>query len=103
MMETHAMVFVVDDDAPVRESLKNLIRSFGLRTELFSSAFPAAKLPLPARKHDSLSLSSWRPAFKLMRVNWPPFPLSIYLVPDDLPLSRGFDAWVRFRGSTGRR
>ena len=32
------MVFVVDDDAPMRESLKNLIRSVGLRAELFASA-----------------------------------------------------------------
>ena len=38
MMETDAMVFVVDDDAPTRESLRNLIRSVGLRVELFSSA-----------------------------------------------------------------
>jgi FixJ family two-component response regulator len=38
MMETDAMVFVVDDDAPMRESLRNLIRSVGLRVELFSSA-----------------------------------------------------------------
>jgi len=38
MKETDVMVFVVDDDAPMRESLKNLIRSVGLRVELFSSA-----------------------------------------------------------------
>src|SRR6478752_5610208 len=38
MNETDAMVFVVDDDAPMRESLKNLIRSVGLRVELFASA-----------------------------------------------------------------
>jgi FixJ family two-component response regulator len=31
MTETDAMVFVVDDDASIRESLKNLIRSVGLR------------------------------------------------------------------------
>ncbi len=37
-METDAMVFVVDDDAPMRESLRNLIRSVGLRVEIFSSA-----------------------------------------------------------------
>src|SRR5260370_33200789 len=37
-METDAMVFVVDDDAPMRESIRNLIRSVGLRVELFSSA-----------------------------------------------------------------
>jgi len=38
MNEADAMVFVVDDDAPMRESLKNLIRSVGLRVELFASA-----------------------------------------------------------------
>ena len=32
------MVFVVDDDASLRESLKNLIRSVGLRVEAFASA-----------------------------------------------------------------
>ena len=37
MTETDALVFVVDDDAPVRESLKNLIGSVGLRAELFAS------------------------------------------------------------------
>jgi signal transduction histidine kinase/CheY-like chemotaxis protein len=36
--EADAMVFVVDDDAPMRESLKNLIRSAGLRVEVFDSA-----------------------------------------------------------------
>src|SRR5580698_3988396 len=38
MSERDAMVFVVDDDAPMRESLKNLIRSVGLQVELFASA-----------------------------------------------------------------
>jgi FixJ family two-component response regulator len=38
MTETDATVFVVDDDAPMRESLRNLIRSVGLRVELFASA-----------------------------------------------------------------
>jgi FixJ family two-component response regulator len=38
MTETEAIVFVVDDDASMRESLKNLIRSVGLRVELFTSA-----------------------------------------------------------------
>lgn len=33
-----SMVFVVDDDASVRESLSSLFRSIGLRAELFSSA-----------------------------------------------------------------
>jgi FixJ family two-component response regulator len=38
MTETDAVVFVVDDDASMRESLKNLICSVGLRVELFTSA-----------------------------------------------------------------
>jgi FixJ family two-component response regulator len=37
-MDADAMVFVVDDDAPMRESLKNLMRSVGLRVEAFASA-----------------------------------------------------------------
>jgi FixJ family two-component response regulator len=36
--ETEAMVFIVDDDTPTRESLGSLIRSVGLRVELFASA-----------------------------------------------------------------
>ncbi len=38
MSETDAMVFVVDDDAPMRQSLKNLLRSVGLQVEVFASA-----------------------------------------------------------------
>jgi FixJ family two-component response regulator len=38
MSETDGLVFVVDDDAPMRASLKNLIRSVGLRVEAFASA-----------------------------------------------------------------
>jgi FixJ family two-component response regulator len=38
MSETDGVVFVVDDDASLRESLKNLIRSVGLRVEVFPSA-----------------------------------------------------------------
>lgn len=38
MTNTDAMVFVVDDDASMRESLRNLIRSVGLRVEAFASA-----------------------------------------------------------------
>jgi FixJ family two-component response regulator len=36
--ETEATVLIVDDDAQMRESLRNLIRSVGLRVELFASA-----------------------------------------------------------------
>jgi len=32
MRKTDAMVFLVDDDAPMRESLKNLIRPVGKMT-----------------------------------------------------------------------
>jgi FixJ family two-component response regulator len=38
MPETQAIVFVVDDDASVREALDRLIRSAGLRVEAFASA-----------------------------------------------------------------
>jgi FixJ family two-component response regulator len=37
-MDAEALVFVIDDDAPMRESLKNLIRSVGLQVEAFASA-----------------------------------------------------------------
>jgi RNA polymerase sigma factor (sigma-70 family) len=36
--EADAVVFIVDDDAAVRRSLENLIRSVGLRAETFASA-----------------------------------------------------------------
>jgi FixJ family two-component response regulator len=38
MSKAGPTVFVVDDDAQMRESLSNLIRSVGLRVELFASA-----------------------------------------------------------------
>jgi FixJ family two-component response regulator len=38
MTAADAMIFVVDDDIGTRESLKNLIRSVGLRVEVFASA-----------------------------------------------------------------
>jgi FixJ family two-component response regulator len=38
MTEAKPIVFVVDDDASVREALKSLIRSVGLQVELFGSA-----------------------------------------------------------------
>jgi FixJ family two-component response regulator len=38
MPESEAIVFVVDDDASVREALQRLIRSAGLRVEAFASA-----------------------------------------------------------------
>ena len=47
MTETDAIVFVVDDDERIRQSLKNLVRSVGLRVEVFASAqeFLGSKLP----------------------------------------------------------
>jgi FixJ family two-component response regulator len=47
MSETAGVVFVVDDDAPMRESLKNLIRSVGLRVEAFASAQEFLRVWLP--------------------------------------------------------
>jgi len=38
MIETPAIVFIVDDDASVREALGRLMRSAGLRVEAFASA-----------------------------------------------------------------
>ena len=38
MSEPDEMVFVVDDDAQTRDALKNLMRSVGLRAEVFASA-----------------------------------------------------------------
>jgi FixJ family two-component response regulator len=38
MSEPDGGVFVVDDDASLRETLKDLIRSVGLRVEVFASA-----------------------------------------------------------------
>ncbi len=45
--ESQPVVFVVDDDASVRNALSNLFRSVGLRAELFGSAseFLQRKLP----------------------------------------------------------
>ena len=38
MTEADAIVFVVDDDEPMRKSLQNLIGSVGLKVEAFASA-----------------------------------------------------------------
>jgi FixJ family two-component response regulator len=46
-MDAEALVFVVDDDAPMRESLKNLLRSVGLRVEAFASAQEFLRSPRP--------------------------------------------------------
>jgi FixJ family two-component response regulator len=47
MTEIDAVVFVIDDDGRMRESLKNLIRSVGLRVDGYASAeeFLKAKRP----------------------------------------------------------
>jgi FixJ family two-component response regulator len=45
--ETQPVVFVIDDDESIREALKSLLRSVGLRVELFGAAteFLRSKLP----------------------------------------------------------
>ncbi len=47
MTEPDAIVFVVDDNAPVREAVTSLLKSVGLRVQTFASAqeFLAAKRP----------------------------------------------------------
>ncbi|MGB7151505.1 MAG: response regulator [Terriglobales bacterium] len=47
MTEQSPIVFVVDDDASIRDALKSLIRSVGLRVDLFNSPreFLRAKRP----------------------------------------------------------
>ena len=47
MMDAEALVFIVDDDAPMRESLQNLLRSVGLRVEAFASAQEFLHRPRP--------------------------------------------------------
>src|SRR3989442_2647245 len=47
MMEAEALVFVVDDDAPLRESLTNLLRSVGLQVAAFASAQEFLRSPHP--------------------------------------------------------
>ena len=45
--DAQSTVFVVDDDGPLREALRSLLRSVGLRAEVFASAADFLKLKLP--------------------------------------------------------
>jgi len=47
MMDTEALVCVVEDDAPLRESLINLLRSVGLQVAAFASAQEFLRRPHP--------------------------------------------------------
>jgi len=47
MTEGDVIVFVVDDDAPLRESLTNLLRSVGFRVTAFASAQEFLRSPRP--------------------------------------------------------
>jgi FixJ family two-component response regulator len=47
MTDAEDLVFVVDDDASMRESLENLLRSVGLRVEAFTSAQEFLRSPRP--------------------------------------------------------
>ena len=49
MTEVQPVVFVVDDDARVREALENLLRSVGLRVAVFASAQEFLDSPLADR------------------------------------------------------
>jgi FixJ family two-component response regulator len=46
-MDTDAKVFVVEDDAPLRESLQDLMQSVGLRVAAFASAQEFLRSPRP--------------------------------------------------------
>jgi len=46
-MDAEALVCVVDDDAPLRASLTHLLRSVGLRVEVFASAREFLRSPRP--------------------------------------------------------
>lgn len=48
MSDAQPVVFVVDDDLSVREGLSSLLRSIGLRVELFASAAEFLHASLPA-------------------------------------------------------
>ena len=45
--ETQSVVFVVDDDESLREALKSLLRSVGLRVEAYGSGADFLKIKLP--------------------------------------------------------
>ena len=45
--ETQPVVFVIDDDKSIREALRSLLRSVGLRVELFGAATEFLKSKLP--------------------------------------------------------
>jgi FixJ family two-component response regulator len=47
MSDVEAIVFVIDDDESIREALKSLIRSVGLRVETFGSAHEFLQSPRP--------------------------------------------------------
>jgi RNA polymerase sigma factor (sigma-70 family) len=47
MHTSNQVVFVVDDDLPVREALRSLVRSMGLQCETFASAAEFLRFPRP--------------------------------------------------------
>jgi len=62
MSDTSPVVFVIDDDLSIREGLKNLLRSVGLRVEAFETAqsFLASKRPdLPGCLVLDVRLPGW--------------------------------------------
>ena len=49
MTKSNAVVYVVDDDALLRDSLEQLVKSVGLKTETFASALDFLEYDLPDR------------------------------------------------------
>ena len=49
MTKSDAVVFIVDDDPLLRDSLEQLVKSVGLKSETFSSARAFLEYDLPDR------------------------------------------------------
>ena len=60
MNEEIPFVCVVDDDASMRDSLRNLIRSAGLNVQTFASAHEFLRTPRPDGRAASCSMYSSR-------------------------------------------
>jgi FixJ family two-component response regulator len=92
MTEPQSIVFVVDDDAPLREALKSLIRSVGLQVELFGSAQEFLQAN-PAKAPSCLVLDVRLPGIsglefqrKLAEAN-NPIPIIFITAVGDIPMS----------------
>jgi hypothetical protein len=78
MITANATVFVVDDDAAMRDSLGDLIRSVGLRVELFDSAqdFLRSERPdIPGCLVLDVRIRSWKRWEPILFPSWSGWPI----------------------------